>query len=353
MVYAVILAGGKGERFWPLSRQAKPKQFLSLAGKESFLRDTFKRVRPKFGDNRIYVVTHSSYAGRVGKELPELNKKNIIGEPRAKNTAAPIGLVARLLQLKDAEAVMVTLPSDHIIKDNEKFLNTISAGIEAAQRLDCLVTIGLKPRYAATGYGYLKISSKFKAQSSKLKIYKVEKFIEKPNKIRASRFLKSKQYLWNSGIFIFKCSVILEAIRKNLPSLHRGLMKINAGNISNRKALNKLYSSLGAVSIDYGVMEKAENIYAVLGDFFWDDLGSWVNIERVRRRDKAGNIVIGKHKGSDTKNSTIICEDGHLVATLGISNTIIVHTHDATLVCSKDRAEELKKIIRKLDKRYL
>lgn len=364
MVYAVILAGGKGERFWPLSREAKPKQFLSLVGKGPFLRNTFQRIKPRFKNNRIYVITHSSHKASVSKELPELNKKNIIAEPLIKNTAASIGLVAHLLLAEDFQAIMVILPSDHIIRDNKKFLNTISTGIKTAQRLNCLVTIGIKPRYGATGYGYLKIKSKIRTpacimtpasrQKSKIKVYKVEKFIEKPDKIKALKFLDSERYLWNSGIFIFKASVILEAIKRYLPSLHSRLTKVNVRSISCRRSvLVEVYSQIKAVSIDYGVMEKAENIYAVLGDFFWDDLGSWASMERVKSKDKRGNIVIGEHKGLKTGNSTIICEDRHLIATLGISNTIIVHTPDATLVCRKDRAEDVKKLVKKLDKRYL
>ena len=246
-----------------------------------------------------------------------------------------------------------------ITRINKKFLNTISMGIKTAQRLNCLVTIGIKPRYAATGYGYLKIKSNIKYQrlkikSTKCKIYKVERFIEKPDKIKALKFLDSERYLWNSGIFIFKASVILEAIKRYLPSLYSRLAKFNIRDISyKRSALVEAYSHIRAASIDYGVMEKAKNIYAVLGDFFWDDLGSWASMERVKSKDKAGNIVIGKHKGLDTENSTIICEDGHLIATLGSSNTIIVHARDATLVCHKDKAEDVKKLVKKLDKRYL
>ncbi len=360
MVYAVILAGGKGERFWPLSRETEPKQFLSLVRKKSFLRDTFERVRPKFNCRRIYVITHSSHKAKISRELPELNKRNIIGEPLIKNTAASIGLAARLLQAKDSEAVMVILPSDHVVRDNKKFLNTVSASVEIAQGLSCLVTIGIKPRYAATGYGYLKIKSKIKYPSfakasegkQKFEIYKVEKFIEKPNKATALKFLNSKRYLWNSGIFVFKASVILGAIKKYLPSLYSQLRKVNIKDISHQQALSKVYSHIEVVSIDYGVMEKTENIYAVGGDFFWDDFGSWASMEKIRSKDKTGNIVIGEHKGLDTKNSTIVCEGEHLIATLGVSNTIIVHTRDATLVCRKDRAEDIKKLVKKIDKRF-
>lgn len=357
MLYAVILAGGKGERFWPLSRETKPKQFLSLVGKKSFLQDTFKRVNLKFPSSRIYVITGSSYKAKVARQLPQLNKKNIISEPIGKNTAVCIGLAAHILHARDPQAVIVTLPSDHIIRDNRKFLNTISVAAQTAQRLNSLVTIGIKPRYAATGYGYLKIESKIRTsagrQKSKEKIYKVKRFVEKPDKIRASRFLNSRDYLWNSGIFVFKAAVILEAIKEHLPSLYRGLTKINVKSSSYPRALRELYAHVKAVSIDYGVMEKAENIYAVLGDFFWDDVGSWASMGNVRSKDKKGNIIIGEHKGLDTENSTIICEDGHLIATLGVSDTIIVRTRNATLVCHKDRAEDVKKLIKKLDKHYL
>lgn len=357
MLYAVILAGGKGERFWPLSREIRPKQFLSLVGKESFLQHTFKRVNSGFPSNRIYVIAGSSYKTKISKELLKLNRKNIISEPLGKNTAVCIGLAARILLARDSQAVIITLPSDHIIRGNRKFLNTVSIAAQTAQRLSCLVTIGIKPRYAATGYGYLKIESKIGAPAGRKKlknrVYKVKRFIEKPNKIRASRFLNSNDYLWNSGIFVFKASVILEAIKEHLPSLYYGLGKININSSSYQRALKELYSRVKAVSIDYGVMEKAGNIYAVLGDFFWDDVGSWASMGKIRNKDKKGNIIIGGHKGLDTENSTIICEDGHLIATLGISNTIIVHAHNATLVCHKDRAEDVKKLIKKLDKHYL
>jgi mannose-1-phosphate guanylyltransferase len=373
MIYAVILAGGRGERFWPLSREAKPKQFLSdLAGlpagrqgKKSFLRETFERIKPRFGSRRIYVVSQSFHKAKVKRILPELNKKNIIAEPLIKNTAASIGLAASFLLARDHEAVMVSLPVDHIIRKNKKFLDTISVGVKVAQRLDCLVAIGIKPRYAAVGYGYLKIISNDKHQISKIKkskckVYKVEKFIEKPDRITALKFLNTNYYLWNSGIFIFKASVILEAIKKYLPSLYFQLSKVNTclptgriRSVSYKQILSKIYSHIKAVSLDYGVMEKAENIYAVLGDFFWDDIGSWLNLERVSSKDKAGNIIRGSHIGLETENSTIICEGEHLITTLGISDIIIIHTRDATLVCRKDRAKDIKKLIKKLDKRYL
>ncbi len=360
MAYAVILDGGRGERFWPLSREAKPKQSHYLVKGKSFLRHTFERLRPGFRNKEIYVVAHSSHIRRVSKELPELNNKNIIAEPLIRNTATSVTLIARLLQAKNPQAVMVTLPSDHVVKKGKKLLAVISAAVRLAQKSNCLVAIGIKPRYAATGYGYLKIKSKRPPtlrrdtpnQKSKCKIYKVEKFTEKPNKATASRFLNSKNYLWNSGIFVFKASAILEAVEKYLPHLHSQLARVNINEIVyNRQALGKIYSRLKTVSLDYGIMEKAKNIYVLEGDFFWDDLGSWATIERIRSKDKAGNVVIGRHENLQTKNTTIISEGKHTIATVGISDTIIVHTRDATLVCSKDKAEEVKKLVKKLDQR--
>ncbi|MDH5175000.1 MAG: mannose-1-phosphate guanylyltransferase, partial [Elusimicrobiota bacterium] len=261
VVKAVIMAGGKGERFWPLSRDRFPKQLVSLTGKKSLLQETVERIQPLIPPRDILVVTRRPLARAVERQLPQVPRKNIISEPAGRNTAPCIGLAAKMIK---GDAVMVVLPADHIIVPRGKFMDTLKRAVTLAGETEDLITIGIKPTYAATGYGYIEVGNK-----EKQGVFGVKRFAEKPDRKKAERFLKTGRFFWNSGIFVWKKSVILEAMRKYMPSLYRKLQMVSSKNIG------KLYPKLPDISIDYGIMEKANNSLVIPADFSWEDLGSW------------------------------------------------------------------------------
>ena len=349
MVRAVIIAGGRGERFWPKSRIKTPKQLLPIASKKSMLYETVKRISPLVKPEDILIIARKGLEARIKKELPKIPAKNIISEPFGRDTAAAVGLGAILVETKEPESVMIILPADHVIGEPKKFLKTLRVAIKAAQDTDNLVTMGIKPNRPETGYGYIEIGSK--VQSLKSQVYRVKRFAEKPDRKKALKFMKSGRYLWNSGMFIWRASVILEAMRKHMPSLYRGLLEIQKalGTLKEKRVIEKVYRKLDKISIDYGIMEKAKNTLVVKADYLWDDVGNWQALERISVKDKEGNIIKGEVSSLDTRDSIILCDKG-MVGTIGIKDLIIISTEDATLICPKDRAQEVKELVHKLGK---
>jgi len=333
VIKAVVMAGGKGERFWPLSREKFPKQLLSLTGKRSLLQETVERIQPLIPPQDILVVTRHPLGRAVERELPQVPRKNIISEPVGRNTAPCIGLAAKRIK---EDAVMVVLPVDHIIKLQRKFLDTLEKAVNLARQTENLITIGIKPIYAATGYGYIEAGAKEKPQ-----VFRVKRFVEKPDKKKAEKFLKSRRFFWNSGMFVWKKSVILKAIEKYMPSLYRGLEMISSKNIS------KLYAKLPDVSIDYGIMEKAKNCLVIPANFCWEDLGSWESLDRFFSRDGNENVIIGKVSTMDTRNCIMVNKKG-LLSAIGISDLVVVSTEDVTLVFPKGKGQEMKRLVEKL-----
>ena len=353
MIHAVILAGGWGRRFWPKSRRSWPKQLLYLGRRHSSVQNLFNIIKSEIPKERIWVVGNKNYSSILRKQLPSLPKKNLLVEPMAKNTAAAIGLACITIGRVDPGAVTLVLSSDQIIKQKSGFLKAVRAACIKAEEGDCLVAIGIHPSHAAVEYGYLKIaqSSKRKAQSKK--IYKVERFVEKPDIKRVKAYLKSKSYLWNAGIFVWKITSILRAIEKNLPKLYSGLQRIKKANggPKYKSRLVKEYNRFKNISIDYGIMERARNIYTVVGDFLLADIGTWANLSSgLYPKDADGNIIQGLSKGIGTYDSIIFSQEQHLIATLGLRDLIVVHTPDATLVCKKDKAQDIKKLTQILEK---
>lgn len=333
VVKAVIMAGGKGERFWPLSKEKFPKQLLSLTGKKSLLQETVDRLQPFIPPQDILVVTRRSLAKTVRGQLPQVPRKNIISEPVGRNTAPCIGLAAKMIR---EDAVMVVLPADHIIKPRGKFLDTLKKAVALAGETENLITIGIKPTYPATGYGYIEAGTREKRQ-----VFRVKRFVEKPDKKKAERFLKSGRFFWNSGMFVWKKSVILKAIKRHMPSLYQKLQMISSKNIS------KLYPGLPNVSIDYGIMEKAKNSLLIPADFSWEDLGSWESLDRFLSRDKEKNAIIGRVSTIDSQNCIMVNRKG-LLSAIGVSDLIIVSTEDVTLVFPKGKGQQVKKLVEKL-----
>jgi len=340
---ALIMAGGRGERFWPRSRADMPKQFLSLTGDgRTMIQMTVERIRPLVELEDIFIATNENYRDLVKAQLPELPEENILCEPVGRNTAPGVGLGAVYIEKKYGDALMIVLPSDHLIKYNAIFCQSLEDACEVAEKGDNLVTLGITPNNPDTGYGYIK----FDPTGMLLRAYHVESFVEKPDLETAKGYLASHEYLWNSGMFIWRTSTILDNMRKYLPKIYEGLkrIKMSIGTPKHQEVLEKEFRAFEPVSIDYGVMEKAESIYCLAGNFGWDDVGSWPAVGRIRKTNEFGNVVNGNVITIDTKRSIIQGID-KLIATVGLQDIIIVDTDDAILICDKDSAGDIKKVL--------
>ena len=337
------MAGGRGERFWPQSRSSKPKQFISLTPDgETMIQKTVKRLLPLVSAEDIFIVTNCKYAKYIEQQLTEISKENVIFEPAARNTAPCIALAAAVIQKKyNEDAVMLVLPSDHYIKFDALYLNTLKLAVSKAKQEENLVTIGISPAYPETGYGYINFSSELSSDGA----YKVIRFVEKPALNAAKEYVNSGEYLWNSGMFVWKTSSILNNIRKFLPEVLCRAEQISAayGTDKFEDTLNRIFPTMPSESIDYGIMEYAENIYTIPGSFGWDDVGSWLFLERLNPTNEMGNIVLGDVITIDTKNS-IISGGKKLIAAVGVEDLIVVDTDDALLICSKISTQDVKKV---------
>ena len=319
-ITAVIMAGGKGERFWPKSRTSHPKQFLSLTGDgETMIQKTVKRISPIVQAEDVFIVTNAEYKNLVREQLPEIPQENILAEPYARNTAPCIAFASAVIRRKYENAVMLVLPSDHLIKYENIYTRTLCNAIVKATEGSNLVTIGITPSYAETGYGYIN----FGEESGNA--YKVEKFVEKPDLRTAKKYLSSGKYLWNSGMFVWQ----------------------TFGTENFETVLEKEYKAFPSESIDFGIMEKASDIYTIPGSFGWDDVGSWLAVERINETDDNRNYIEGDVIAENCKRTTI-CGGKRLIAVVGTEDIIIVDTDDAVLVCSKNNAQDVKKIITRL-----
>lgn len=347
-ITAVIMAGGRGERFWPKSRTNYPKQFLSLTEDgETMIQKTVKRLLPIVAIEDIFVVTNVSYAALVQEQLPSLPAENVLTEPCARNTAPCIGLAAAVIRKKYGEAMMLVLPSDHLIRYEEMYIDTLRQAVAVAEKDENLVTIGITPTYPETGYGYINF-----ARDTALEmpgVYRVERFVEKPDLETAKEYLASHRYLWNSGMFVWKTSSILANIQKLMPDIYDGLTRIEAavGTADYESVLEAEYQAFRSESIDFGVMEKAENIYTLPGSFGWDDVGNWLAVERINATNEYGNYIEGDVITIGTERSTI-CGGKRLIAAVGVENLIVVDTDDAVLICAKDSTQDVKKVIENL-----
>ena len=292
---ALIMAGGKGERFWPRSRVNFPKQFLSLTDDgKTMIQLTVERISPLVDIKDVYIATNANYRELVKEQLPGIPEENILCEPIGRNTAPCIGLGAVHVASKYDDAVMIVLPSDHLIKHNDIFKDTFVNACEVAESGANLVTVGITPNYPETGYGYIKYNKDNKEGVS----YSVEKFVEKPDLETAKSYLEDGSYLWNSGMFVWKVSTILDCFKSFMPSTYDGLMKIKAsvGTADYQATLEKEFPDLESQSVDYGIMEKADDIYTLAGNFGWDDVGSWLAVGRIKENNEDGNVVMKKKK---------------------------------------------------------
>jgi len=342
------MAGGSGTRFWPRSKTTKPKQYLNIFGDDSLLQDTIKRFATFTEFENIYIVSSATQAKVLEEQTPMLPKQNLIYEPVGKNTLPCIGLAAMYTEKENPEGILVVSPSDHLIRNNVLFKDTILAAVKIADEREGIVTIGITPTYPATGFGYVQTSGDIKG-NEKIKQYKVKRFVEKPKEVKAKEYLKEGGYYWNSGLFVFKVSVFLEAVKEFAPQLFNDLRKIQAdfGNASFPETLDSIYRKVESISVDYGIMEHANNIYLVEGNFDWNDLGSWESVYLAGKKDENGNAGSGETIFIDSKNSYVYAEN-ELVALVGLDDVIVVRDGNTTLVCKRDKAEDVKKIVEAL-----
>lgn len=343
-ITAVIMAGGKGERFWPKSRENHPKQFLSLTHDgETMIQKTVKRISSLVEQEDIFIVTNEFYKKIVMEQLPDIPEENILSEPYRKNTAPCIAFASSVIKSKYDDAIMMVLPSDHLIKDESAYTRTLCSAIATATEKNNLVTIGITPTYPETGYGYINLGEKSGDA------YKVNRFVEKPNICTAKKYLSSGDYLWNSGMFIWKVSSIEERFKKYMPDVYEGANKIgNAfGTKDFEKVLKTEYNKFVSESIDFGIMEKASDIYIIAGNFGWDDVGNWLAVERINQTDECQNYIEGDVISENCRHITV-CGGKRLIATIGLEDVIIVDTDDTVLVCSKNSTQDIKKIIEHL-----
>jgi len=349
-LYAVIMAGGKGTRFWPLSREHRPKQLLSIAESRPMLRATMDRILPLIPHERILVVTGASHARDVEALLPDLATENIIAEPVGRNTAPCVGLAAAIIRKQDPQGMMVVLPADHIIVRETEWLALVEQGGGLAEKGECLVTLGITPTYPETGYGYIEAGPKAAAREG-ANVFPVIRFHEKPDLEKAREYLESGRFYWNSGMFIWRADRILSWIDRLIPELSHGLDRLvpDIGRPGFAEAMAEVYPTLSPVSIDHGIMEKAEDIYVIPADIGWSDVGSWTAAAN-HWPDFEGIAAKGQVLSIDSAGCVVYNPSKH-VTLIGVRDLIVVETEDATLICHKDRDQEVKQAVEILKKR--
>lgn len=351
---AVILAGGIGTRLWPLSRKDKPKQFHNITDEKTMLQQTYERVK-FLGDENIYIATNEDFFEEILVQLPQVTSENIILEPALRDTATCIGFAATLLSLKDENEVMAVIYADHLIKDNEEFIQKLKVAEKVAKKEKTLNIIEVKARYPNVNLGYVKVGETID-QIDDVEILEFIKFTEKPDFKKAKQFIESGDYLWNTGMYVWRIDTILEKYKKNLPDTYKKLMNIkeSIGKSNEEEVIYKNYSACEKISIDYAIMEKVnpEEVRIIPADFGWSDVGTWESIHDELVENPEENVFNGNHISIDTKGSLIRTESkSKLIAAIGLEDMVVVDTPDALLICPKKRSQDVKKIVKKLEKR--
>jgi mannose-1-phosphate guanylyltransferase len=355
MNYAMIMAGGAGKRLWPLSRAKRPKQVLKLFEGQTLLRLCFERLSPVFDARNIIVLTNAGYADLVRESVAGLPFSNVIAEPVVRDTAGPVGLAASVLSKFDPDATIAVVTADQIIEPASVFQQALKDALAFVNdNPDSMITFGIKPTYPSTQLGYIKCAGARKCPRCKNEIYTVQSFKEKPDEKTAQQYLAKDTYFWNSGMFVWKAKTVLANLNKFQPETSEPLRKIQAAwdGPSQQKTLEEWFPKLPKISIDFAVMEKADNVFAIKLDCRWLDLGSFTALADVISSDKNKNIVVAaKSELLNCKNSIIVTEDQqHLIAAVGLDNVVVAHSPDATLVCSLDQANRLKELLELIEK---
>ena len=351
MLHAVIMAGGSGTRFWPASRALRPKQLLDLAGDRSMIQATVARLGDLVSHDRVLVVTNQRLVAPIRDQLPQLPAESILGEPCKRDTAPCVGLAAAWVSRHDPDAVMAVMPADHVISPDETFQAAISQAAAMVEQAPArLVTFGIKPSYPAESFGYIERGEELAPGR-----YLVKQFREKPKSAVAEQYLKAGTFYWNSGIFVWRAKTILDLLSKYEPELFGHIEKIAAciGAADFAAVFQAEFEKIKGISIDYAVMERAEEVAVIEAPFDWDDVGSWTSLQRLHDADEQGNTIVGKCATIETKNSIIRSEGQHLIATVGVEDLIIVHTANATLVANRHDEESVRKIVRLLEEQGL
>ncbi len=344
MVYSIIMAGGIGSRFWPQSREARPKQFISVFEEQTLLQQTLSRMAPLVPQERTMVVTHQRYESLTSEQLPSIPQENILGEPISRNTAPCIAYAAIKLRAIDPEAIMVVLPADHLVKSPDRFIKILRKAIETAKHPGALVTIGIQPTHPATGYGYIQYDRSGNERIGKA--YRVRTFAEKPNEATAERFLDSGDFLWNSGIFVWRINSILSNFQTHLPSTWTAFEEASAhlGTDQEHQAIRVAYQKSARISIDIGIMERASNVHVVPGRFGWSDIGDWRAVYDLNKKNRHGNVLRGNVIVHDTSRC-LVNAGQRLIAMVGIHDAVVVDTDDALLICHRNSTQQVKNVV--------
>jgi mannose-1-phosphate guanylyltransferase len=345
------MAGGSGTRFWPRSTEERPKQFLNIVGDRTMLQATVDRIEKLIPPERVWVITNERYIDLVDEQLPDVPEENIVGEPIAKNTAPCVALAAALINDRDPDATMVVLPADHQIGEPEKFISILKTAETKAQDGENLVTIGIKPDRPETGYGYIEFDKESTEMYDDREVKRVNQFREKPDLKTARQFIYSGNFLWNSGMFIWQASTILNQFEKHLPSVHDELEKLTPaiGNDDQEEAISTFYHGCPSISVDYGIMEQADTVYVVPGEFGWNDVGTWKAMYDLRSKDQDGNVVQTENLTvAEAENNLIQSNSDKMIALVGVENLAVVETDNAILVCNLDEAQGVKDVVNQL-----
>ncbi len=344
--FIVIMAGGVGTRFWPRSRKNLPKQLLNILGENTMIQDTVYRLDGFASPERIFIITNKVQKTLIEEQLPQIPAHNIIAEPVGRNTSACIALSAEVIHKINKDAVLITLPADHLIRQKEKFVQCLNAAADYADKSHGLVTFGINPTRPDTGYGYIKYDKNEAAKD----IHKVISFVEKPDIATAKSYLQSGDFLWNSGMFVWRADSIIEEMNKYLPSIPEALAKLGYAWRSEdfTVLLNNIYPGLESISIDYGVMEKSDKVYLIRGNFDWSDVGSWETVYELTKKDENENAKSGEVFTRNTSGSYIYSAD-KFTAVIGAKNMVIIDTKDALLVCSRDDVQDVKEVVNYLN----
>lgn len=349
-MYSVIMAGGIGKRFWPRSRRGRPKQLIDIVSDQSMLRLTYNRLQEISDKNKIYIVAGQDLRNPILNELSDFSENNYIAEPSGKNTAPCIGLAATIIEAKDPDAVIGIFPADHLINDHYSFHEAVENGVKYARDHVALITFGVTPTRPATGYGYIQFNKKSIVKNGM--IHKVKTFAEKPNLNTAKRFLESGEFLWNSGMFIWKASNILNSIKLFLPELYESLQAVSKAINTPEydSVLKRQWATIHSNSIDYGVMEKAKNVYVVRGNFDWSDVGSWDSVYDFKDKDKNGNVLIGNTETIDTSGCYIYSRK-NLISTIGVKDLIIIQSKGSLLIVNRNESERVKELVEMFERK--